>query len=46
MEYKKQVNNIKDAKMDTLKHEDLKVQMEDFLQVRRPFAGQFGSGEF
>lgn len=43
MEYKKQVKQIKNAKMDTLKQEDLKVQMEDFLQVSRLFIGQFGS---
>lgn len=46
VEYTKQVKKIKDAKMDTLKQEDLKVQMEDFLQVSSPFIGQFGSGEF
>ncbi|XP_008288409.1 FH2 domain-containing protein 1 [Stegastes partitus] len=31
-EFKRQTKKVQDAKADTLKHEDLKVQMEDFLK--------------
>lgn len=38
-EFERQVKKLKDAKADTLKQEDLKAQMEDFLQVRNNFVG-------
>lgn len=37
VEFERQVKKIRDTKADTLKQEDLKAQMEDFLQVRKPF---------
>lgn len=36
-EFDKQVIRVQSAKADTLKQEDLKEQMEDFLKVRMPF---------
>jgi len=36
-EFEKQVSKVQTAKVDTLKQEDLKVQMEDFLKVMKPF---------
>lgn len=35
-EFRKQVKKVQDGKADTLKQEDLKLQMEDFLKVKRP----------
>lgn len=40
-EFAKQVKKVQDAKADTLKQEDLKAQMGDFLKVRKPFVGEF-----
>lgn len=36
-EFGRWVKKVQDAKADTLKQEDLKEQMEDFLQVSRSF---------
>lgn len=33
-EFKRQVKKVQEAKADTLKEEELKAQMEDFLKVR------------
>lgn len=41
-EYERQVKRIQDAKGDALKQEDLKAQMEDFLQVSRTFTSDYG----
>lgn len=40
-EFQKQIKKVEQAKADTLKQEDLKVQMEDFLKVRIHFTGEF-----
>ena len=39
-EFQKQIKKVQDAKEDTLKQEDLKVQMEDFLKVWIHFSGE------
>lgn len=36
-EYERVIKKVQNAKADTLKREDLKAQMEDFLKVRTPF---------
>lgn len=36
-EFGRWVKKVQDANADTLKQEDLKAQMEDFLQVSGPF---------
>lgn len=38
-EFQRQVKKLQNVKADTLKQEDLKVQMENFLQVRYTFVG-------
>ena len=40
-EFARQVKKVRVAKVDTLKQEDLKTQMEDFLKVRMPPVGAF-----
>lgn len=40
-EYRKQVKKVQDAKANTLKQEDLKAQMEDFLMVGDSLLGPF-----
>lgn len=36
-EFQRQIKKVQDANANTLKQEDLKAQMEDFLKVRGPF---------
>lgn len=38
-EFQRQVKKLQNIKADTLKQEDLKTQMENFLQVRYTFVG-------
>lgn len=40
-EFQKQVKKVEDAKVDTLQQEDLKAQMDGFLDVSPRFCVQF-----
>lgn len=42
VEFERQVKKLQSVKVDTLKQEDLKAQMEDFLKVRKPFVSYVG----